>query len=168
MVDWVVERIPNHVTRLTSPKLDDFLSKKNETAKVILFTNKGTTSALYKALAVDFLDSVSFAQIRDKEKEAVEKFGVTKYPTLVLLPGGEKDGLVYDGAMKKDDLVKFVSQVAEPNKGAPVVKKSTSSKKAKKSEAKSDEASSSPVESSQKPKSTCKLSVYQNSGEVAD
>lgn len=158
MVDWVVERIPNHVTRVTASKLDNFLSTKNDTAKAILFTTKGTTSSLYKALAVDFLGSVTFAQIRDKEAPAVETFGVTKFPTLILLPGGEKEGVVFDGEMKKDQLVKFFSQVAEPNKGLPEVKKEKSSKApkaAKPSKESAGEESASPAEPAAKPKPTC-------------
>ncbi|KAI5839039.1 PDI protein A prpA [Morchella snyderi] len=114
--DAVAERIPNHVTRVTSSKLGNFLTNKNETAKAILFTSKGVTSPLWKALAIDFLGSITFAQIRDKEAEAVETFGIENYPTVVLLPGGDKEGIVYDGKIAKDDLFKFFSQIAPPVK----------------------------------------------------
>ncbi|KAK7540787.1 uncharacterized protein J3D65DRAFT_616472 [Phyllosticta citribraziliensis] len=115
IVDAVVEKIPNHVKKVGDKDLDDFLKEGNDTAKAILFTEKGTTSALLRALAIDFLGSVQFAQIRNKEKKAVETFGVEKFPTLVLLPGGDKASLVYGGELKKDPMVEFVSQVAAPN-----------------------------------------------------
>lgn len=89
---------------------------RNESAKAILFTNKGVTSALWKALAIDFLGSMTFAQIRDKEKEAINIFGISKYPTIVVLPGGNQDGIVYDGKVQKDDLFKFFSAIAPPPK----------------------------------------------------
>lgn len=114
--DALADRIPNHVTRITSAKVDEFLSEKNESAKAILFTNKGVTSALWKALAIDFLGSMTFAQIRDKEKEAIDVFGVKKYPTIVVLPGGDKDGIVYDGKVQKDDLFEFFKTIAPPAK----------------------------------------------------
>jgi protein disulfide-isomerase A6 len=103
------------VTILTAPKLGDFLSKKNETAKAILFTNKGTTGALWKSLAIDFKGAIPFAQVRDKEKDAVEQFGITKFPTIVLLPGGDAAGKVYEGKMEKQALFEFFS-VAKPPK----------------------------------------------------
>ncbi|KAK7520228.1 hypothetical protein IWZ03DRAFT_372502 [Phyllosticta citriasiana] len=115
IVDAVMEKIPNHVKRVGDKDLDDFLNEANNTAKAILFTEKGTTSALLRALAIDFLGSVQFAQIRNKENKAVETFGVEKFPMLVLLPGGDKTALVYDGELKKDPMVEFVSQVAAPN-----------------------------------------------------
>ena len=63
-----------------APLLKEFLANKNETAKAILFTNKGTTGALWKSLAIDFLGSVTFAQVRDKETAAVEALGVFEIP----------------------------------------------------------------------------------------
>lgn len=116
MSDALVEIIPNHVTRVTASKIDEFLTQKNETAKAILFTNKGVTSALWKALAIDFLGSISFAQIRDKEKKAIDIFGISEYPTIVVLPGGDKEGIVYSGKVQKDDLFKFFSAIAPPKK----------------------------------------------------
>ncbi|KAH0556149.1 hypothetical protein GP486_005921 [Trichoglossum hirsutum] len=119
IADAVTDKMPNHVVRLKDGKVEEWLSQGNETAKVLLFTSKGTTSALIKSLAIEFLGSISFAQIRDKEEEAVEAFGIAKFPTLVLLPGGDKDGLVYDGELKKEPIVAFLSQVAAPNPDPP-------------------------------------------------
>lgn len=116
------------------------MSAKNESAKAILFTNKGVTSPLWKALAIDFLGSMTFAQIRDKEKEAVNVFGVSKYPTIVVLPGGDQDGIVYDGKVQKDDLFKFFSTIAPPTKepepSAKPAKKTPKKEKASKKEKK--------------------------------
>lgn len=135
IADAVADRIPNHVARITSSKLDNFLSEKNETTKAILFTNKGVTSALWKALAIDFLGSITFAQIRDKELEAIDAFGIEKYPTIVVLPGGDKDGIVYDGKVQKDDLFKFFKTIAPPAKDPePSSKPTKKEKKPKKAE----------------------------------
>ncbi|KAG9759165.1 putative disulfide isomerase, partial [Aureobasidium melanogenum] len=92
-----------------------WLTENNSSAKAILFSEKGVTSALLKAVAIDFLGSISVAQIRSKEAAAVSLFGVTSYPTLVLLPGGTKDPVVYSGEMSKASIVEFLSQAATPN-----------------------------------------------------
>lgn len=115
IVDAVVDKIPNHVKKLQDKDVDDWLSKSNDSAKAVLFTDKGATSALLRALAIDFLGSISVAQIRQKETSAVATFNIDKFPSLVLLPGGKKESLLYDGELKKDALVKFFSQVAAPN-----------------------------------------------------
>jgi protein disulfide-isomerase A6 len=112
IVDAVAEKIPNHVTRVTDKNMKDFLKESNDTAKALLFTEKGTTSALTRALAIDFLGSIKFGQVRNKESAAVETFGIDSFPTVVLLPGGEKDPLVYSGEMKKKDIVEFLNQAS--------------------------------------------------------
>lgn len=137
IVNAVVDKINNHVKRVTDKDIDAFLSTNNETAKVILFTEKGTTSALLRSLAIDYLDVVSFAQVRDKESKVTELFGIESYPTLVLLPGGDKDGLVYQGEMKKPAMLKFLSQVGEPNPD-PAPSKSKGDKKSEKKSEKKD------------------------------
>lgn len=144
IVDTVVEKIPNHVKRVTDKTLDEWLKEGNETAKAILFSDKGTTSALLRALAIDFLGSIEVAQIRDKEKKAVETFGIDKFPKLVLLPGGEKEGIVYDSEMKKEPMSAFLSQIAPPNPDpAPVEPKASKKSSVKKDAKKSSKDSSS-------------------------
>lgn len=149
IVDAVVEKIPNHVKRL---KEDDYQAWLDDGAggKAILFSDKGTTSALLKAIAIDFLGGIDVAQIRDKEKEAVEKFSVEKFPTLVLVPGKGKDPIKYDGEMKKDAMVSFLSQAAAPNPDpAPKKTKSSSSSKTDKKKASKDSSSFSESSESQ-------------------
>ncbi|KAH9894688.1 thioredoxin-domain-containing protein [Xylariomycetidae sp. FL2044] len=131
IVEATVDKINNHVKRVTDKDVDSWLADKNETAKAILFTEKGTTSALLRSIAIEFLDVISVAQIRNKEAKANEMFGIDSYPTLVLLPGGDKEGLVYEGDMKKDGMVKFLSQAGEPNPD-PAPAKSKGDKKQKK------------------------------------
>ncbi len=148
IVDAVVDKIPNHVKRVGDKGLESWLAENNDTAKAVLFSEKGTTSALLKALSVDFLGAISFAQIRDKEKASIELFGITTYPTLLLLPGGSTEALVYDGEMKKGPMTTFLSGVAPPNpdlapKKAKTPKKtSKASKDDKKEREKDTEASS--------------------------
>ena len=128
IVDAVVDKIPNHVKRVGDKSLHDWLKEGNTTSKAILFSDKGTTSALLKALAVDYLGAIQVAQIRDKEKAAVEMFGITSFPTFVLLPGGNRESIVYQGEMKKAPMILFLSQIAKPNPD-PAPPKSKSPKK---------------------------------------
>ncbi|KAK4565289.1 hypothetical protein LTR86_003906 [Recurvomyces mirabilis] len=135
MVDAVVERIPNHVARLKGVEYLDWL--EGDRSKAILFTEKGTISALLKALAVDFLGVIDVAQIGKKEKGALEVFDVGKFPTLVLIPADGGDPVKYEGEMKKSALVEFLSRAGTPNPDpAPAQKKAAkSSTKSDKSKA---------------------------------
>lgn len=145
----MVDKIPNHVKRVDDKTLEGWLAESNETAKAILFTDKGKTSALLKSIAIDFKGSIHVAQIRntDKEKASLELFGITKFPTLILLPGGkEAEGIVYDGEMKKEAMVAFLSQAAAPNPDpAPAKVKLPKSKEAKKPKPKDSSKSADPA-----------------------
>ena len=135
IVEAIVDKIPNHVQKVQDAGLDNWLNENNGTAKAVLFTDKGTTSAMLKAVAIDFLGSISIAQIRSKEASAVEMFGVKDFPSLVLLPGGKAGPIAYVGEMKKDALVTFLGQVAAPNADpAPKKMGGSSSKKTKSSQ----------------------------------
>lgn len=135
ITEAVASKINNHVTRVADKDLDAFLT--GDKPKAILFTQKGTTSALIRSLAIDFLDVISVAQIRDKETNAVSKFGIEKFPALVLIPGQDQEPIVYDGELKKKDMVAFLSQAAKPNSSSSGNGKAESKgKKAKKGEKK--------------------------------
>lgn len=130
IVEDVLNKVNNHVTRVTSDKLDKFL--EGDKPKAILFSDKGTTSALLRSIAIAYLDVIDVGQVRNKETAAVEKFGIEKFPTFVLVPGQGKDPIVYDGELNKKDMVSFLKQVGEPNPDpAPSKKKKSKSKAAK-------------------------------------
>lgn len=136
IVEAVTDKITNHVKRLKADTLDAWV-KESSRPKAILFTEKGTTAPLVKALAIDFLGAIDFAQIRNKETEAVDKYKVEKFPTIVLLQGD--DVSKYDGEISKDALTDFLSQAAAPNPD-PAPKQTKS--KAKAATTKKEKASS--------------------------
>jgi protein disulfide-isomerase A6 len=154
IVDAVVEKIPNHVKRVTDNSLEAWLSEKNETAKAILFTDKGTVSALLRALAIDYLGVVHVGQIRSKEAAAVATFGVDTFPSLVLLPGGDKEPVLYHGDLKKEPMSEFLAQAGPPNPDpAPEKEKAKPKKEAKPAEkAEAKEPAEEPAKASPEPK----------------
>ncbi|KAK5211917.1 hypothetical protein LTR41_002159 [Exophiala xenobiotica] len=113
IVDAVKDKIPNHVKRLQGDELEKWLSDPALPAKAVIFTDKGTTSPLVKSLAVDFLGSIAFAQVRDKA--TAEKYGVTTFPTVQLVTSVGETPIPYNGEVSRDSLVSFFAQVAPPN-----------------------------------------------------
>jgi len=112
IVDVVKGMIPNHVTKVSDKELNKWLEGNNASAKAILFSNKGTTSALIKVLAAEYVGSMQVAQIRDKETAAISTFGITTYPAFLVLPGGTADPVIYDGPMEKKPMGAFLAQYA--------------------------------------------------------
>ncbi|KAL2271374.1 hypothetical protein VTJ83DRAFT_745 [Remersonia thermophila] len=162
IVEAVVQNINNYVTRIEDKTLDKFLSDSQDKPKAILFTEKGTTSALLKSIAIDFSDVIHIGQVRNKETKTVEKFGISKFPTLILLPGGDAPHVVYDGEIKKEPIVKFLSQAGQPNPVSPPPKekkKSKSSDTKAKSKASSSSSTTSSSASSETPAATQEVPV---------
>lgn len=130
IVNAVKDKIPNHVKRLQGEAFEKWLNDPASPAKAIIFTDKGTTSPLVKSLAVDFLGSIAFAQVKDKA--TAEKFGVTSFPSVQLVTGPGESPIPYNGEINRDSLMSFFSQVAPPNPDpAPKAAQSAKSKKPK-------------------------------------
>jgi len=113
IADAVADKIPNFVKRIDDNTLQDWLKVDLEKPKAILFTDKGKTSALLKAVAIEFKDTISIAQVRntDKEEACLEFFGVKEFPTFMLLPRGENgEGKVYGGHVDKYGMVEFLKK----------------------------------------------------------
>ncbi|KAH8174701.1 thioredoxin domain-containing protein [Sarocladium implicatum] len=145
IVEDVLNKVNNHVTRVADKDLDSFL--EGDKPKAVLFSDKGVTSALLRSIAIAYLDVINVGQIRNKETAAVEKFGITKFPTFMLIPGPGKEPVIYEGELNKKDMVEFLKQVAEPNPDpAPAKKKSKAKKK--------DEPKQAPPEPEEAPESS--------------
>lgn len=168
IADAISEAIPNRVNRLQNKQLEGFYKKNNESTKAILFTNKGTTPALWRSLAIDFLGAVDFYVVRDREQDVTKAFGVTSFPQVALLPGGDQAPVVYDGSLARDEIFEFVSGFKKPlaaEKPSPKASKAKSSAKSATTEAKKaaksatekvKEATEEAASSSEEPKLTQK------------
>jgi protein disulfide-isomerase A6 len=55
---------------------------------------------------------LTLAQVRDTQKKVTAEFNVERFPTLVLLPGGDAPGLVYTGDMNRDAMFQFLEGFA--------------------------------------------------------
>jgi protein disulfide-isomerase A6 len=122
IVENVIDKINNHVVKVTDADADAFVD--GDGPRALVFTDKGKVTPLLKSLAIEFLGVLPVGQVRKAETKTVERFGVTKFPTLVLLSGGDEESEVYDGEMKKPAMVEFLSKAA-----APISKRSDSKPK---------------------------------------
>lgn len=136
IVEAVKDKVPNIVRRVNDKNLDEWLQENKDGAKAILFSDKGIVSATLRALALDFAGLVSIAQIKKSEKSAVEKFGISDFPSLILIPADSETPIKHDGKVEKAAMVKFLSQVAPPNPDCPAPKERKPKAKKDKKESK--------------------------------
>ncbi|OJJ47863.1 hypothetical protein ASPZODRAFT_15311 [Penicilliopsis zonata CBS 506.65] len=114
-VDAVTDKIPNHSKKLTDSTAEQWLQEDKDTPKVLVFTEKGSTPAMVRALAIDFKGQIKFGHIRDTEKALVRHYNIKKFPTVLLLPGGDQKPIYHTGELTKKAITEFLSQVASPN-----------------------------------------------------
>lgn len=117
IAEHVTSIMPSKVRKINDEMLQALLNEKNETAKVVLFSKKGATSSIFKALSTSFGDSFIFAQIRDTQKAAVDHFGVKEFPSLLILPGGTEAPISFSEEFKLPQLKKFLSTFVPTNDG---------------------------------------------------
>jgi len=117
MSEFVLAQLPNFVTIVSAKTQQKFTDSEPDLAKVLLFSNKKEVTPLFKALAVDFHHGLTFGQVRDTEKALVEQYGITKFPTLVVIPK-EGEPITYSGELKHDALFKFLKPHS-PEKATP-------------------------------------------------
>lgn len=122
MVDASLAEMPNFSIKLGKQRpLEEFLEGSKEIPKAILFTTKATTAPLFKALSVDFNQRLLLAEVRDLQKEIVARFGVEKFPTLLVIPDSSAPDtfVTYDGPLQHTKLTEFLENYALPAQKKP-------------------------------------------------
>ncbi|PHZ07997.1 thioredoxin-domain-containing protein [Rhizopus microsporus ATCC 52813] len=126
IVDYLLSNQPSNVLFVKwnekdvkskkSITLDNFLSTQNETLpKALLFTDKPTTTPLYKALSVEFKDRLLMGEVKQSEKNIVNEFNIQSFPTLAVI-SPEHGTVQFEGKLKRDALKSFLEKYALKSK----------------------------------------------------
>jgi len=110
----------NHQSQIV-PRLTGAAISSKKMGAVLLLTDKYDTSPMYAALAYRFKTSFIFGESRAKNLGLAKEFSVKKYPLLVaFIPrkeddpkGGVYDLIKYDGAVKLDDIAKWIDGLSQ-------------------------------------------------------
>ncbi len=79
--------------------------------KVLIFTERKSTAPLFKALSKQYKDKLLFGEVRSTEREIIDKFKVTKFPTLLIITDPfEYQADLYENEFKIDLLNKFLNK----------------------------------------------------------
>ena len=107
----------NFVRVINKDNYPDFITTRQELYHVLLFTSKKSTSPLFKALSKDYLNKLSFGEVRQSETELIKSFKVDKFPTLMILVDYENGQVdVYKEELKYDNIKKFLGKYAYKRK----------------------------------------------------
>ena len=101
----------NFVRVINKDNYNDFITTHSERFHVLLFTSKKSTPPLFKALSKDYLNHLSFGEIRQSENELIKSFNVKNFPTLMVLIEPETNEVdIFKGDLKYDTIKKFLNK----------------------------------------------------------
>jgi len=88
IADALTAALPStHISKLKdAPSYSNFTTTSS-LPKVVLFTDKPKTSALFKSLSLRFKGRLAFAEVTSKASDVIEQQAVEKFPKLVVLDG---------------------------------------------------------------------------------
>jgi DnaJ family protein C protein 16 len=107
----------NFVRIINKDNYNDFISTHTERYHVLLFTSKKSTPPLFKALSKDYLNHLSFGEIRQSESELIKTFNVNQFPTLMVITNEESNEVdIFKDELKYDTIKKFLNKFAYKKK----------------------------------------------------
>lgn len=89
--------VNSRVIEITQNNHETFINENPGQPKVLLFTDKKGTPAVYKALSWHFDKTLLFGLIRDSEQGLVSKYKVKTYPAIFLINNKDAKPQKYDG-----------------------------------------------------------------------
>jgi len=111
----VFKRVASKTTNKNTVSLDDFLALEPEQPKALLFSSKSSTAPMFKAAALEFKSRILLGEVKHTDAALVERFGVTQFPTLLVLPkDGEGEAIRLHGTLNRESLVSFLEEHALP------------------------------------------------------
>lgn len=112
--NYITTNIPNKAVKLDNLNVVSFLNNDGFN-KIILFTDKREASVTWKGLTNHFYDKILMGEVYKDKTDLLNRFGVTKFPTLILYKVIDKNRLLdepeivtYEGYHNTEKLVEFI------------------------------------------------------------
>jgi thioredoxin-like negative regulator of GroEL len=127
MFQYASGKMLSYVRNINDLNYGDFVTSNLENNKVLLFTSKKVTPPLFKAISKKYSGKLYLGEVRSTETELIQRFKVTKFPTLLVISDPETyEAAFYEGSMGRDNIEKFLNKFAYEIK--KVEKKAVSAK----------------------------------------
>eukprot|EP01017_Pseudomicrothorax_dubius_P038492 TRINITY_DN5774_c0_g1_i3.p1 TRINITY_DN5774_c0_g1~~TRINITY_DN5774_c0_g1_i3.p1 ORF type:complete len:494 (+),score=89.53 TRINITY_DN5774_c0_g1_i3:41-1522(+) len=118
IIKFISSKMENYVKPITKKSWDDFLHESIGIPKVVVFTQKDTTSPFFKFLSKEFKDSLVMGEVRANERDLLKKFKVTSFPSIIVVHDilGEKYEK-YEGVLSNPEILAYLKGQAQEVKG---------------------------------------------------
>ena len=114
IMNAAAKKMQSFVSTVSETNYDSFIERDRTTKhKMILFNAKKSTPTIFKALSKNYLERLTFGEIKQSEEELIKKFNIQTFPTILALTDPENyAGEKYEGEVNIDQLSKFMSNYA--------------------------------------------------------
>jgi len=82
---FATKKMQDFVSVVTLTNYNDFFEREKEIQKVLVFTDKKTTPAVFKALSKQYKGKLAFGHVRESETQIIKNYKVTKFPTIIIV-----------------------------------------------------------------------------------
>lgn len=117
--NFAVSKMQSFVRFVNSNNFNEYIESEPESSKILLFTEKKSTPPLLKALSKEFKGKVLFGEVRSSDSGLVEKYSVSKFPSLIGISSDQTQE--YNGEYNRDKLEKWVRDFMYKNNGKKVI-----------------------------------------------
>lgn len=111
LVDHAKYVMPNFIARVKESGIDAFFTDERSLPHVLLFTDKKSTSPLYKGMAAEFRNRIAFGEVRKPEiGDLKSRYEIKSFPMLLAFSPGDSSlekAVVYTGSYKPSSLRKY-------------------------------------------------------------
>lgn len=95
---FVTKKMQDFVSVVTLANYNDFFEREKDIQKVLVFTDKKSTPAVFKALSKQYKGKLSFGHVRDSETQLIKNYKVSKFPSVILVTNPyDNEGVEFPG-----------------------------------------------------------------------
>ena len=120
--NFASKKMQSFLSIVHNDNYQNFIEREPENYKVLIFSDRKSQSPLLKHLSKIYNDKLLFGFVRKDEKELISRFGIQKFPTIIVLTNQQKDkGDVFEGEISLKNLQNFFREYAYFKKNKKVV-----------------------------------------------
>ena len=82
---FATKKMQDFVSVVNSKNYFNFIDREKDLYKGLIFSNKKQAPAMMKALSKKYKGKMNFGFVKATDSELISKFGITKFPTIVVL-----------------------------------------------------------------------------------
>ncbi len=111
---FVHSKMPSNVVGVRHSNYEKFISDEPSKMKVLLFSSKPVTPPIFKALSVSSLTKkMVFGVVSEMDHELVKKFGITEFPSVVVIPNPLVEPRTSKGELNYNKLKDMLQKIAQ-------------------------------------------------------